>query len=207
MTPQEIEALFTRDSGEFLFARWGRPIAPVVFGVEDETLAVVKGAFEAVAALAGHHLAETDPELGSNCMVFFLRDWEELPQVPGMDRLVPDLVPLVARLAAAEANQYRMFRFDEAGAIKAAFVFLRMTPALSQLPADVLALNEVVQCILLWSDGAFRTRSPLAQAGDKTILHPQIAALIRAAYDPVLPAATREPAQALRLFARMEAEQ
>ena len=71
MAPEEVEALFTRSSGEYLFARWGRPIAPVVFGVEEATLQVVKGALEAVVALAGHQLAETDPELGSNLMVFF----------------------------------------------------------------------------------------------------------------------------------------
>ena len=207
MTPEEIEALFTREDGEFLFARWGRPIAPVVFGVEDETLSVVKGAFEAVAALSGHKLAETDPELGSNCMVFFFRDWGELLQVPDLDRLIPDLGPLVARLSEAGANQYRAFRFDAEGAIKAAFVFIRMDEELLKLPAETLALSQVVQSILLWSDAAFRDRSPLAVAGDKTILRPEIAALIRAAYDPVLPAVARDPAHALRLFARMEVAQ
>jgi hypothetical protein len=34
----DIAALFTRADGQFLFARWGRPIAPVVFGVEDATV-------------------------------------------------------------------------------------------------------------------------------------------------------------------------
>ena len=117
MEPDEIEALFTRGSGDFVFARWGRPIAPVVFGVEEATLQVVKGALEAVTVLAGHKLAETDMELGSNLMVFFFSEWAELPEVPGMDRLVPDLGPLVERLSAVEANQYRFFRFDEDGAI------------------------------------------------------------------------------------------
>jgi len=207
VTPQEIEALFTRESGEFLFSRWGRPIAPVVFGVEEETLRVVKGAFEAVAALSGHKLAETDPELGSNCMVFFFRDWNELQAVPGLDRMLPDLDALVARLDAEGANQYRAFRFDAAGAIKAAFVFLRMDKALSRLPAEELALAQVVQVFLLWSDRAFRDRSPLAVAGETIILRPEIAGLIRAGYDPVLPAVARDPAQALRLYARMEPAQ
>ena len=94
MAPEEVEALFTRSSGEYLFARWGRPIAPVVFGVEEATLQVVKGALEAVVALAGHQLAETDPELGSNLMVFFFREWKELTEVPHMEQLVPDLGPL-----------------------------------------------------------------------------------------------------------------
>ncbi|MEY4872630.1 MAG: hypothetical protein RLZZ563_1960, partial [Pseudomonadota bacterium] len=48
MQADQVEKLFTRGDGTFLCARWGRPIVPVVFGVEDATLAVVKGAFEAV---------------------------------------------------------------------------------------------------------------------------------------------------------------
>jgi hypothetical protein len=134
MDAQEIEGLFTREDGTFAFARWGRPIAPVVFGVTDETLSVVKGALEAVMALTGHKMAETDPELGSNLMMFFFRDWEELPQVPGLDRLIPELGSLVARLQEVEANQYRIFHFEQDGAIKACFVFLRMDENLSAVP-------------------------------------------------------------------------
>ncbi len=78
MKAAEIEAMFSQ-LGEYRFARWGRGIAPVVFGVEEETLSVVKGAFEAVCQLAGHEMDEVDPELGSNCMVFFFRDWDKLP--------------------------------------------------------------------------------------------------------------------------------
>ncbi|CUH50210.1 hypothetical protein [Ruegeria atlantica] len=204
MTPEDIQSLFTRESGEFLFARWGRPIVPIVFGVEDETLNTVKGAFEAVVSLSDHKMAETDPELGANCMVFFFRDWKELLEVPDLDRLVPDLAPLVDRLIAADANQYRVFRFEEDGAIRAAFVFLRMDEELSKVPAETLALSQVVQTILLWSDTAFRTQSPLAVAGEATILRPEIAGLIRAAYDPVLPGASQDPAHALRLFARLQ---
>lgn len=204
MTPEDIQALFTRESGEFLFARWGRPIVPIVFGVEDETLATIKGAFEAVVALAGHKMAETDPELGANCMVFFFRDWQELLEVPDLDRLVPDLAPLVDRLVEADANQYRVFRFEEDGAIRAAFVFLRMDKEMSKVPAETLALSQVVQTALLWSDTAFRSQSPLAVAGGTTVLRPDIAELIRAAYDPVLPGAVQDPSHALRLFARMK---
>jgi len=202
--PEATRALFTRADGRYLFARWGRPIAPVVFGVEEKSLGTVKGALEAVVTLAGHSMAETDPELGANLMVFFFRDWEELPYVPGLDRLVPDLAPLVARLAREGANQYRLFRFDEAGAIRAAFVFLRMDAELSAVPAETLALSQAVQTILLWSDTAFLGASPLARApGGATLLRPEIAAVIRAAYDPVLPAVATDPAHALRLHARL----
>jgi hypothetical protein len=205
MQPAEIEALFTRSDGQYLCARWGRPIVPVVFGVAEETLPIFKGAIEAVVALAGHKMAETDPELGVNLMVFVFRDWAELLGVPNLDRLVEGLGPLVARLQAAGANQYRIFRFDAQNAIKAAFVFLRMDGALSDMPAEALALQQAVQVILLWSDRAFTTSPALALAGETAVLRPEIASVIRAAYDPVLPAVASDPAHALRLAARLPA--
>ena len=204
MTPEEIASLFTRSDGSYLCARWGRPLAPIVFGVEDDTLQVVKGAFEAVCTLAGHQMAETDPELGANVMVFFLRDWADLRTVPDLDRLIEGLDGMVTRLQDAGANQYRLFHFDAQGAIRAAFVFLRMDAALDAMAAEDLALAQVVQVMLLWSDSAFADRSPLGQLGDgRVVLRPEIAALLRAAYDPVLPDVARDPSHALRLAARM----
>lgn len=205
MGPDEVRALFTRGDGQYLCARWGRPIVPVVFGVDDATLSVLKGAVEAVVTLAGHKMAETDTELGANLMVFFFRDWAELPEVPNLDRLIPDLAPLCARLQAAGANQYRVFRFDEAGAIKAAFVFLRMDADLQAVSVETLALSQAVQTILLWSDTAFVGVSPLGLAGGQVILRPEIAGVIRAAYDPVLPVVARDASHALRLAARIAA--
>lgn len=203
MEPDEIEALFTRSDGTYLFARWGRPIAPVVFGVDDASLAVFKGAFEAVVTLAGHRMAETDPELGANLMVFAFREWRELLEVRDLDRLVPELAGLVARLEAAGANQYRIFRFEVSGAIRAAFVFLKMDAALAGMAAETLALAQAVQTVVLWSDRAFDGTSPLARVGERVILRPEIGAVIRAGYDPVLPVMARDPSHALRLAARM----
>ena len=203
MPPEEVERHFTRSDGSYLFARWGRAIAPVVFGVQDETLAVVREAVQGVCATAGHEMTEMDAELGSNLMLFFFRDWAELLDVPGMDRLVPELAELVTRLLAAEANQYRLYRFDPQGAIKACFVFVRMDEHLQAVPAQTLALSQVVQSMLLWSDAAFTDRSPLVVDEDGAALRPDIAALLRAAYDPVMPSCAGDPAHALRLAARI----
>jgi hypothetical protein len=203
MGPGEIEAYFTRIDGSYLFARWGRPIVPVVFGVADESLPAIKGGIEAVVVLAGHKMAELDTDTGANLMMFCCRDWEELLEVPNLDRLVPDLFGLVARLVAAGANQYRSFRFDPDGAIRAAFVFLRMDAHLAAASAEALVLTQAAQVILLWSDRAFAGSSPLARIGEAVVLRPEIAAVIRAGYDPVLPAVARDPSHALRLAARL----
>ncbi|RME13754.1 MAG: hypothetical protein D6801_10580 [Alphaproteobacteria bacterium] len=204
VTPEQVQARFMR-AGGYAFARWGRPIAPVVFGVEDETLAIVKGAIEAVVAAAGHRMAETDPELGANLMLFFLRDWSELLDVANLGAMIPDLAGTVARLEAAEATQYRSFRFDAEGAIRAAFVFVRMGGGMERLPAETIALAQAVETVLAWGSEAFAESGPLVADPDTgaALVRPEIAALIRAAYDPVLPAAATDPAHALRLFARM----
>ena len=201
---QDVAPYFTRSDGAYVFARWGRPIVPVVFGVDDATLATFKGAIEAVVVLASHKMDEVDTEIGANLMVFFCRDWAELAEVPHLDRLVPDLVPLVGRLQQADANQYRIFRFDDHGGIKAAFVFLRLDDHLSQVPADTLALSQAVQVILLWSDLAFTDAPPLALIKGNAVLRPEVADVIRAAYDPVMPQAARDPSHALRLAARVQ---
>lgn len=203
MTPDQVAALFTRADGSYLFARWGRPVVPVVFGVEADTLAVVKGALEAVVALAGQRIGEVDTELGANLMLFFLREWDELAQTPNLDRLLPDLGPLVARLQAAQANQYRVFRFDAAGSIRAAFVFVRMDAAMTAIPAEALALAQAVQVILLWSDVAFAGSSPLGLLEGVAVVRPDVAAVIRAGNDPALPDVSRDPAHAYRLAARI----
>ena len=200
----EIEKMFLREDGTYAFARWGRPISPVVFGVLDETLALVKSAIETVCLVCGHATDEIDPELGSNFMMFFFCDWAELLEVPDLDQMIPELNSVVGRLQMAGSNQYRAFRFDDGGGIQACFVFLRMDKDLEQVGADRLALVQAIKAILLWSSEAFRTMSPLVTLDNgTTIMRPDIAALLRAAYDPVMPVATQDPSHALRLSARM----
>ena len=207
MNASDIEPLFTRSDRSYLCARWGRPIVPVVFGVEDEAISVLKGAIEAVCILSGHKMDELDAELGVNVMMLFCRNWDELSGVPDLDRLVPELRELVGRLMKADANQYRIFRFDEDGAIKACFIFLRMDQSLSEIPAETLALSQAVQSIVLWSDVAFKDASPLAMVDGNAVLRPDIAGVIRAVYDPVMPAVAQDASHAMRLAARIEVPQ
>ena len=205
MDADQIAKLFTRGDGSYLCARWGRPIVPVVFGVEDATLSVIKGGIEAVVGLAGHKMAETDPELGANLMLFFCRDWAELRAVPKLDRLIEGFGGVLDRLEAARANQYRLFRYDASGAIRACFVFLRMDAALAEVPAGTLALSQAVQAILVWSDQAFASRPPLGMLDGVAVLKPEIAEVIRAVYDPMMPLVATDASHALRLAARMPA--
>ena len=204
MTPKDVERFFSRSDDTYFFARWGRPIAPIAFGIEDPSIATLKGAIEVTCAMVGHPMSETDPELGTNLMFFFIRDWDELLAVTDLDRIMPNLDNLVGRLQDANSQQYRSFRFDDAGAIKACFVFVRMDHELAQMSADALFLMQVVQSFLVWSDRAFQYQSPLAIAPNgHTVLRTEVADVIRAAYDPVLPVMAQDSSHALRLFARL----
>ncbi len=204
MTPEAAENLFTRSDGAFRFARWARPMAPVVFGTDDASLGLLKDAMATVAGLADMKLAETDPELGANFLMFFCEDWQELREVPNLDRLLPDFDQLLDRLGQAGANQYRSFGFDPAGAIRICTVLLRFDEHLAAVPAQTLGTSQAIQSLLLWSDTAFKDRSPLALVGDghTAIVRPDIAALTRAAYDPVIPDCSDDQALAHRLSAR-----
>lgn len=190
MTPDQIAALFTRDDGAFLCARWGRPVAPVIFGLADESLDIFRTAIRAVLADARHPLAETDPESGANLMLFFARDWDEVAAIPDLDRLT-GLDDLPARLAANDADNFRLFRFDQAGAIRACLSFTRMGGALADAHPAALAEALAVRAMLTFAREVTPSRD--------------IAALIRAAYDPVLPAVATDPSHTLRLAARMAA--
>ena len=199
MTPEEIEALFTTSDG-YSFARWGRALVPVVFGVDDATLDVIRAAISDACALAGLEMDAADAELGANFMLFFFRDWDELAEVPDLGEMIPDLPALLARLKAADAQTYRTFRFDAEGAIKACFSFVRMGGALADVPADALAMGEALSALLTWA-----ATPPLARASDATIgPRPDIARLLRAAYDSTMPGAAEDASHALRLWARME---
>ena len=57
--------------------------------------------------------------------------------------------------------------------------------------------------ICRWSDRAFVRTSPLAQVAGRVMLRPEIAGVIRAACDLVLPAVATDASHALRLAARL----
>ncbi|SMO88980.1 hypothetical protein [Paracoccus laeviglucosivorans] len=185
----QIAQMFTRD-GRYLCARWGRPVAPVIFGLADETLDIFRGVTRAALAHARHPIAETDPEMGANMMSFFVRDWDELAGVPDLGHLTgQDDLP--ARLAGQGADQYRIFRFDADGGIRACLSFVRIGGALADAHPAELAEGLVMRGLLTFAQDV------PPSAG--------LAALIRAAYDPVMPIAATDPSHALRLSARLTA--
>lgn len=201
-----VERLFTRRNGDYKFARWGRPIAPVVFGVDDETLTHLKTAIAQAVAITGGTLAETDPELGANFMWFFCTEWDEVAQVPDLEKLVPNLPDLLDSLNQKNANEHRMFIFDAEGAIKMCLLFLRMKGETADVPVQILGTGETLQSLLLWAEDAFSAQSPIAviQENGICIVKPSFASLVRAAYDPILPPSATDASHALRLYPRME---
>ena len=93
--------------------------------------------------------------------------------------------------ATAARHPHRLAVSDPDGSIRAAFAFLRLGGALSQSHPAQLAESVAVNALLTWAHPVTPSQ-PLA-------------ALIRAAYDPLLPACARDPSHALRLAARLQA--
>ena len=200
----EAAELFTRSDGSFRFARWGRALAPVIYGTDDQGVAIFEDALRSVAGLAGLSVQDTDPELGANFMVFLVNDWAELTGVPHLDKLIPDLARLVQTLRAAGANQYRIFGFEEGGAIRICITLIRYDEEMREVSAQTLAVGQSVMGLLLWSDHAFTGESPVALVeGGRCVVKPWHADLIRAAYDPALPDAADDASFAMRLAARI----
>lgn len=188
VTPNQIEALFTSKDGGFLCARWGRPVAPVAFGLADESLNIFRTAIRAGFAHAGHAVVDSDPEMGSNLMLFFVREWKELADIPDLDRLTGQ-AGLPGRLKEQNADHYRLYRFERDGGIRACMGFVRVSGSLADIHPAILAETVVMRSALSFA----RDFAPSTE----------IAALIRAAYDPALPVAETRPAHAYRLAARM----
>lgn len=203
---EAIEKLFTRKDGSYGFARWGRQIAPVVFGVDDDTLGYLKEAIAQTVAVTGGTLAETDPELGANFMWFFCTEWDEVAVVPDLGKLVPDLPALVDRLKQKNVNEHRMFIFDKDGSIKMCLLFLRMKGAIADMTVQALGTGETLQSLLTWGEEAFSNQSPIAVLKENgiCIVKPEFASLVRGAYDPVMPPVATDASHALRLHPRAD---
>lgn len=200
----QVAALFTRADGNYHFARWGRPIVPVVFGVDDDTLPYLKDAIAQTVAVTGGVLAETDPEIGANFMWFFCSDWEQLRAVPNLEKLFSGFDSTLDRLQKTGANQYRRFVYDDAGGIQLCVVLLRMDGTLAEMSIQTLATSETLQSLLVWGEGAFANETPIAVVPTNGIcvVKPQIATIVRAAYAETMPVAASEASHALRLAAR-----
>lgn len=203
ISPEIIENMFTSGSS-YRFARWGRPIAPVIFGTNDATLDALKDAFVITASLADMRLVDTDPEFGSNFMVFFCKNWDEVSEIPDVDKLLPNVKTVIGDLKSNKANQYRRFAFDENGAIKFCIVLIRLDKQMASSSVQSIGTVQMMRSLLTWSEKAFDKIAPVGvlPENNMTVVVPSVAAVIRAAYDGTMPAASDDTSHALRLYAR-----
>lgn len=200
----KVAALFTRPDGSFRFSRWGRALAPMIYGPDDSGIRIFEDALGTVAGDAGLEVTELDPELAANFLVFFVRDWGELSEIPQLARMLPKIGALAARLIAANATRYRVFGFDGEGTICSCITMIRYGDEMQSVSAQTLAVTESFLGLLLWSDGAFDAESPVTLVeGGRCVVKPWHANLLRAAYDPSIPSAGLDASVALRLAARL----
>lgn len=200
MDAEAIARLFTGPDGRFRFARWAVPVVPMVYGVAAESLPVLKGGYRLVAGFCHLPMQEPAPAVEPNNLAIYVCDWGELRGVPDLAQVFPDIEPLSRRLEAAEAGQYRAFRFAAGGGIDHCLTLVRLERAGGE-PADLAALRHAMGSSLTWAEGALD--GGITEPGPQG---PQIRAdllrLLRAAYDPVLPDTAADASFALRLAAR-----
>lgn len=201
---EEIESLFMESDGTYHFARWSRPIVPIVFGVDDETLIHLKSSIVTTVGITGNKIEETDPELGANFMWFFCQDWSEILSVPDLKELIPNIKNIIEKLQSSPTKSYRIFSFDPEGGIKMCIQLIKVSDETAEMSIQTLATGETFQCLALFSAKAFDNESPIAQISQNNLCipKPKYAALVRAAYDPILPIVSKDKSHALRLLAR-----
>ena len=159
---ERIQRLFGGD--QFKFARWGGPISPVVVGLDDKGCKLFEEAIGAVAELAGAKIEEIDPEMGANFMVYVMSDWAHATRAPNLPNFLPDLPALIQRLTEANANRYRVFAFDDAGAIRAAITLLRYDEQMQAAPVDYIALTEAALGMLVYDEAGVAADRPVVMA-------------------------------------------
>ena len=137
-------------------------------------------------------------------MWFFCKEWEEILSVPDLKKLIPNLNDIVKKLQTTSTKSYRIFAFDNEGGIKMCVQLIKVSDETAEMSIQALATGETFQCLVLFSSKAFIDESPIAQISQNNLCvpKPEYAALVRAAYDPVLPVSSQDKSHALRLFAR-----
>ena len=204
---ERIQRLFGGDA--FKFARWGGPLAPMIVGLDDKGCRLFEEAIAAVAEVAGAKIDEIDPEMGANMQIYVMGDWGHALRIPNLPNFLPNLQDLVARLNEANANRYRVFAFDDAGAIRASITLLRYDEQMQEAPVDYIALTEAALAMLVYDEAGAAEDRPIVMAkfededAARAVMHPWHARLLQAAYDPAIPAGSSEPSLAMRLAARI----
>lgn len=202
MTPEEIVPLFSA-GGSYRFRRWEVPVAPLISGTDDAGIRLVDETLRWLAGQANHEVRDLDPDFGTNFAVLFVREWAEIGADPGIAKLLPDWQALVPRLAGQ--NRYLAFRMGPGGGIRAAVTLLRYDDALQAVTAQDLALEIATRGLLMWDERALAGARPMIRQAGRVHPRPEILALMRAAYDPVLPVAADDASHAYRLSARIGA--
>ncbi|MEX2518471.1 MAG: hypothetical protein WD969_03965 [Paracoccaceae bacterium] len=209
-TAARIRRLFGDEGREtFKFARWGCAIAPAVIGLDEPGGRLFGEAIKLVANVAGVQMEDIDQEMGANFLIYVMQDWAHASRAPNLPGFLPDLPALIERLQAASANRYRVFAFDDQGAIRAAITLLRYDDQMRAAPVDYIAMTEAALGMLVYDEAGVAADRPvvmtrLDEDGEaRAALSPWHARLLRAAYDPAIPAGSKDPALALRLAARL----
>jgi hypothetical protein len=195
VTPDEIAAYFTKPNGEFLFRRWASPIVPHAFGPTAPESEVLYQAFDTISALSGHPVVRAPDGVGMNLTFFFINEASDMMKLPGAEGFLGMLAMLVKQLMSGKSALRRNFTTDDkTGAISQMTMIARTSGWLRHHPPESLALRLAVLTHLTWALRRDQKAPPLLVADAPGGVHPNVAAILRVAYDPSLPDASTDKA-------------
>lgn len=205
MTPDDIANLFTDKNGSFHFARWSLPISPMVFGDGAIDLETMRTGFAQVSALSGMRLAEKGQEGVFNCAFWFVKDWRDLLDLPGLGAALGTAADTIKKLQEGNFLQRRSYQYDKVtGGLTGVTTLLCMQGKLAAMEPAELALRQAVMASLRWSiRGLIKEGRP--ERTSPYDITPDQRAILSVAYAPNLPDASRDRTFAWDLAKRISA--
>lgn len=205
MTPDDIRTYFARAGGQYQFARWNRPIVPVVFGDHCLDPGLLREALVRLSGITGHPVDLEAPPSAMTYGTLVVREWRDLAATPGAGKAMPGLAKLGAEAERQGGNQFRTFQRDWRGGIKRCVAVIRTAAGrFDDLTPESMALRQAALSFLHWSiPGVVKLRLVMPGPDGVDDLKPEVVALLRAAYDPAMPVSSRDPRHADQLAERM----
>ena len=94
----EVESMFTSED-KYFFSRWSSNIVPMVIGLNDFALGIFKKKLLSIWEFSPIQIEEFEIKNKANFVFIFLKKWNELEKLPGIEEIVPDHLSLVKNLS------------------------------------------------------------------------------------------------------------
>ena len=176
----------------------------MVIGLNDFALGIFKKKLLSIWEFSPIQIEEFEIKNKANFVFIFLKKWNELEKLPGIEEIVPDHLSLVKNLSLKNSTQYRRFYFDEKGGINFCVFFVSIKKDIDEFSFEELIVQVLIKSTLLWSDEmkSFKKFYYYSKTKGEFCFSSDFFSFLNACYDPILPIKSVDASHSLRLFAR-----